>query len=60
MSFAQMSHGLFASSLITGVLSAGLFTMGGASLWAILSSRQRAPGVRDVVQAAPAAGALDA
>jgi hypothetical protein len=52
-----MSHGLFASSLITGVLSAGLFTMGGASLWAILSSRERAG---DAVPAAPAAGILDA
>ena len=39
MSFVQVRHGLVVSALITAVLSAGLFTLGGATLRAILSSR---------------------
>jgi hypothetical protein len=56
MSFAQMSHGLFASSLITGVLSAGLFTMGGASLVTILASRSAGD---SPAEALPAAGGAE-
>jgi cellulose synthase/poly-beta-1,6-N-acetylglucosamine synthase-like glycosyltransferase len=54
MSFAQMSHGLFASSLITGVLSAGLFTMGGASIRAIWASRTAGEPPAEAVPAARA------
>ena len=40
MALMQLHHGLVVSALITGVLSAGLFTMGGATLRAVFRSRE--------------------
>jgi glycosyltransferase involved in cell wall biosynthesis len=43
MAFVQVRHGLYATGLVTVVLSAGLFTMGGATLRAVLGSPAPAP-----------------
>jgi hypothetical protein len=48
MSLVQLHFGLYVSALVTAALSAGLFTMGGATLRGLLQPGRRAP--------APAAG----
>ena len=51
MSFAQLRHGMFVTGIVTAVLSIGLFTMGGATLRAMISLRR--PGGTAVPDGAP-------
>jgi hypothetical protein len=44
MAFVQMRHGMAVGGILTAVLSAGLFTMGGASIRSLLLRRASAPG----------------
>ena len=40
MAMTQLHHRLYVSSLVTMILSAGLFTMGGATLRAVFAGRE--------------------